>query len=385
MLMLRRSGVLALAAAIFVVAPAPETTAGEWELEINAGGLFTLTPSGGRRANLPRGESFQTVVPGVSSHRVSSWFFGEGSVLLRQRLPYIRTSFGYSFHDIAIVGPLDDLLSSAAVEWPFEAGVGLRLGRRLGRRLTAEVNVEYSPHVPTFSESARSAIERSRSAFETAWGSTLSSLPGAHVTSRTTLGEGSGRQIVATGVLNVHLQTGDPPRWSRRTPRRRFVSYVSLGAGVISTEGEEASATVVGRYQFASPPGEPAASFEETDAVTVRSSRTFRTAFVGVVGLGWKQDLSTRWGIRFDARAYLSRNPERIVMDARPSVANGSPTLAFVTDSRIGAIQFVNSSSGTEEGHQSSLSGPAITGFETFRGTGIRTQIRVTLGVFLRL
>jgi hypothetical protein len=102
------------------------------------------------------------------------------------------------------------------------------------------------------------------------------------------------------------------------------------------------------------------------------------------VGLGCKQDLSTRWGIRFDARAYLSRNPTRTVMDARPSVTTGSPASAIVASSTIGAIQFVNNSSGPYEGHQSSLSGPPIASFETFRGTGILTQINITLGVFLR-
>ena len=118
--------------------------------------------------------------------------------------------------------------------------------------------------------------------------------------------------------------------------------------------------------------------------VTVRSSETFGTFFVGVVGVGWKQDLSTRWGIRFDARAYLSANPSRIVMDAGPSVTTGSPASAYIASSSVGAIQFVNDSSGAYEGQQSSLSGPAIAGLETFSGTGILAQINVTLGVFLR-
>jgi hypothetical protein len=55
-----------------------------------------------------------------------------------------------------------------------------------------------------------------------------------------------------------------------------------------------------------------------------------------------------------------------------------------VTTSSIGAIQFVNDGSGAAEGHESSLSGSVITGLETFRGTGMLTQVNVTLGVFLR-
>jgi hypothetical protein len=154
-----------------------------------------------------------------------------------------------------------------------------------------------------------------------------------------------------------------------------------LGAGIVSTSGEEASATLAGGYRFASPAGESEAPFDETDTVTVRSSGT---SFVGVAGVGWKQDLSARWGLRFDARAYLSGNPARIVLDAGPSVTKGSPASAYVASSSIGAIQFVNDGSGPYEGQQSSLSGPAIAGLETFSGTGILTQVNVTLGVFLR-
>jgi hypothetical protein len=381
---LRDSRALALAAAIAVLVPAGAAAAGDWELEIHGGGLWTFTSSGGQTTSPPPGETFQTVVPGVSSRRVSSWYYGDGGVLLRQTRSSSATSGGYTYQNAVQVGHLDPVLSSAAVGWPVRGIAGLRLGRRLGRRLTAELNVEYGPHAPEFSETARTGIENSRSSFETAWAKLLSSLPGSSATSVATVREGTGHRLVATGVLNVNLVTGDAPKWSRRSPRRRFVSYLTVGAGIVSTEGEEAGATLVGRYRFAAPAGGSAAPFDETDTVTVRSSRSFGTTFVGVVGIGWKQDLSTRWGIRLDARAYLSGNPTRIVLDAGPSVTPGSPASAFVTSSSIGAIQFVNDGSGPYEGHQSSLSGPAVAGFETFRGTGMRTQLDVTLGLFLR-
>ena len=370
---------LALAIAIAVVAPGGTAAAGDWELEIHGGGLFTLPPSSGRVTKPPAGESFQTVAPGVSSLRVTSWYFGDGGTLLQRKQPvtytYIATSGAYQ-----TVLPLDPVLSTAAVRWPFAVGGGLRVGRRLGRRFTAELNVDYSRHAPEFSGKARADIENGRSSFDRAWSATLSSLPGSRVTSQATVLDGSGRQLVATGVINVNLVTGDAPKWSRRSPRRRFVNYLTLGAGIVSTRGEEANATLVGRYRFASPAGAP---FEETDTVTVRSSRTFGTALVGVFGLGWKQDLSTHSGIRFDTRAYVGRNPTRIVMDAQPSVTTGSPAAAFVVNSSIGAIQLVNSRSGYQ-GQESSLSGPALAGFETFKGTGIQAQLNLTLGVFLR-
>jgi hypothetical protein len=378
---LRDSRALALAAAIAVVVPAGAAAAGDWELEIHGGGLWTFTSSGGQTTSPPPGQTFQTVVPGVSSLRVSSWYYGDGGVLLRQTRSSSATSGGYTYQYAVQVGHLDPVLSSAAVGWPVRGVAGVRLGRGLGRRLAAEVNVEYGPHDPEFSETARTGIENSRSAFETAWGRIL---PGSSVTSTATVREGTGHQLVATAVIHVNLVTGDAPTWSRRSPRRRFVSYLTLGAGIVSTDGEEASATLVGRYRFTAPAGQPPAPFEETDTVTVRSSATFGTTFVGVVGVGWKQDLSSRWGLRLDARAYLSGNPTRIVLDAGPSVTTGSPASAFLTNASVGAIQFINNSSGPYAGQQSSLAGPALAGFETFRGTGMRTQLNVTLGVFLR-
>jgi hypothetical protein len=373
---------VALAAAIAVFVPAAAVGAGDWELEVHGGGLWTFTSSGGQATSPPRGETFPTVVPGVSSRRVSSWYYGEGGVLLRQTRSSSATSGSFAYQYSVQVGHLDPVLSSAAVGWPFRGVAGLRLGRRLGRGVTAELNVDYGPRAPEFSETARTSIETSRSAFENAWGHMLSPRPGSSVTSVATVGEGRGHQVVATGVLNITLATGDAPKWSRRSPRRRFVSYLTLGAGIVSTEGEEASATLVGRYRFAA--GEAVPPFDETDTVTVRSSRTFGTAFVGVLGMGWKQDLSNRWGLRLEARAHLSANPTRIALDARPSVATGSPAAAVVTNSSIGAIQFVNDSSGPYEGQPSSLSGAAIAGFETFAGTGMLVQVNVTLGVFLR-
>jgi len=64
---LRESRTLALAAAIAAATPAGAAVAGEWELEIHGGGLWTFTPSGGQAVPLPPGESFETILPGVWS------------------------------------------------------------------------------------------------------------------------------------------------------------------------------------------------------------------------------------------------------------------------------------------------------------------------------
>ena len=382
--MLRQPRSLALAAAILVFAPAGAARGGEWEIEAHLGGFLSLSPSGGQAALPPSAEPFQTVEPGVTSHRVSSWYFGGGGRLLEQTRYTTVTGFdNYSRIDPFVVGTLDGTLNRTSVHRPAGAVVGLRIGRRLGRRFSAEVDIEYSRHHPELSQAVRTAVMESRASFEQSWSEVLSSLPEASASSQATVREGSGRRLVATAVLNVNLLTGDAPKWSRRPARHRFVSYLTLGAGLVSTSGDEPSATLVGRYRFVSP--ESGAPFEETDTVTVRTGGTVRTAFVGVVGLGWKKDISDRWGLRMDARAYLSRNTTDTVLDARPSVTTGNPPSAVVLDAGdFGAIQLVNNSSGPYEGHRSSLAGPAISGLETFQGSGILTQFGVTLGAFLR-
>jgi len=367
--MLREARTLALVVATLIAAPAGAAMAGEWEIEAHLGGLISLSPSGGQATHPPSAEPFQTVEPGVTSSRVSSWYFGGGNRLF-------DPSWYGTIH-------MNTALTEASVHRPFGAVAGVRVGRRLGRRFSAEIDIEYSRHDPELSDTIRNVVRRDRAYFEATWSELLSSLPEASVSSEAAVHEGSGRRLVATAALNVNLLTGDAPKWSRRPARHRFVSYLTLGAGLVSTSGEEPSATLVGSYRFASP--ESGAPFEETDTATIRTAGTVRTAFVGVVGLGWKKDVSDRWGLRMDARAYLSRNTADTVVDARPSVTTGSPPSAVIVDStEIGAIQFINNSSGPYEGHRSSLAGPPISGFETFQGSGILTQFGVTLGAFLR-
>ncbi len=376
------TGALAFAVSTLVVS-AMRAAAGDWEVEIHGGGLFTASPSG-EATSVPAGQTFETVIAGVQSRRVSSWYFGDGGGQIQWGQPIRISGPGYSFQTTQMVGPLDRVLASAAVGQPFAGVGGLRLARRLGPRFSVEIDLEYGGQSRSFGASARDGIETSRAAFERAWNSTLSLLPGSKVGSQALIADGSGHQLVATAVVNVNVTTGDGPKWSRRPPKRRFVSYVTIGAGVMSTGGEEASASLVGRYQFSSPAGGGSAPFNETDTVTIRSAGSIGTRFVGVVGLGWKQDLSSRTGLRFDGRVYVGRNTARIVVDARPSVAAGSPSSTVVlTNTGMGAIQFVNSSTDSA-GPYSSLSGPAITGFETYMGTGVSIQINLTLGVFLR-
>jgi len=89
--MLREPRALALAAAIAVVAPAGAAVAGDWEIEIHGGGLWTLTPSSGQATRPPPGENFQTVVPGVSSrHHGRRGVARRPGVRVRARSGYVE-------------------------------------------------------------------------------------------------------------------------------------------------------------------------------------------------------------------------------------------------------------------------------------------------------
>jgi hypothetical protein len=52
-----------------------------------------------------------------------------------------------------------------------------------------------------------------------------------------------------------------------------------------------------------------------------------------------------------------------------------------VSTSTAPSIQFSNTPS---LGRASSLSGPAIVGLPTFKGTGVQTQVQVTVGYYFR-
>ncbi|HXZ27643.1 MAG TPA: hypothetical protein VEG08_06540, partial [Terriglobales bacterium] len=104
--------------------------------------------------------------------------------------------------------------------------------------------------------------------------------------------------------------------------------------------------------------------------------------FVGYVGVGAKYYVTPHWGFRFDVRDHISANGISNLLSASPSVvlvpagtggcaiAGGAPNiLVFCNDATAG---------------NSSLSGPAISNFHTFSGSGALHQVSVTGGLFFR-
>lgn len=354
-------GLLTLCAQTAAAQPAPANTAGKWEVEVLGGATLANHPTDGRSAGFEPG-GVMTTLTGRPSRRVSSWYFGDGALLLNQ----LSAAFGTR----ARMTPLDEALTTAVVRRRPGGSFGLRVGRALNGRFTAEGSLQY--HVATLqvTPSALAAIETSRTTFVAAWNDLFLNSPflTPNVTSLSAVDQGRAWQILAAGTLNIAL---------RRTAA--VIPYVALGGGVVTNIGSAPGASLTGRYQ---PRFRGVTPIDETDSVTLRFA-VDRHVLVGIIGGGLKYTVSPRWGVRWDARAYLSRNAVHTIVDAHPTVSPPPAGVSFALSFPFNpTVQFAGGNAFT--GFQSSLSGPAIEDFRTFSGTGLQTQIAVTTGVFWR-
>ena len=117
---------------------------------------------------------------------------------------------------------------------------------------------------------------------------------------------------------------------------------------------------------------------DETDVLTVRAQQDRKLALL--VGGGVRRDLSSRAGLRIDARALIGGQGSRLLVDAAPVIAVGTPA-DFLESLTNPAIQF---SSNPSTGRRSSLGDPGLDGFAVFSGTGTQIRILITGGVFFR-
>ena len=194
------------------------------------------------------------------------------------------------------------------------------------------------------------------------------------VTSTAGFEDGHGHQLVTSGALIVNLKTtGD------------IIPYAMFGGGLIAIPGEAPKTTLLRNYQFQLPGGAP---INETDSVTVRGAHD-DLALAGILGGGVKFHLSPRWGIRLGVRLALSKNDANTVLDAVPSVSLGLRPLGRGVLGADPSIQFSNSSDpvtalGVTAIAASTLTGPPITGFRTFSGSGVASDTSFMTGVFWR-
>jgi hypothetical protein len=330
---------------------------GLWEVEFFGGGLLASRPTGGTATMPDPGASF-TTAQGNPSRLVSSWYFSDGALLLNQ-------------DEIALgvpqrITPLDALVGSGFAHRQNGRSLGVRVSRILNPRFTLEGTIEFGPGI-SLSEGNLAQLKSTAATFVSAWNGLLSTGPfqSASVTSTVTpTATEAGRQALTTGAVNIALRE-----------RGLWIPYVTLGAGFALSTGGTPTAQVVGAYRFVFNGTTP---ISETDSVTLHQAAG--NSLVGVLGGGLKYYLSSRWGVRLDARWYLGRNTIDNLLDASPAAAPGSPA-GSVASAINPAIQFSNSPS---TGIQSSLSGPGLAGVRTFDGGGIQNQLSVSAGIIRR-
>jgi hypothetical protein len=313
-----------------------------------------------------------TAMPGPGSlapngsRPVSSWYFGDGASQLTQTT---------SVRQIAPNVSLDPVLQSRFVRRRSSGTIGLRVSRELTRRLTAELTLDYNPGTLALTSESASGLEAARAGFVSAWNGVFSGglFASRTVSSVATISDRTGRQVMTTGTVLVSLM-----------PAARLAPYVTVGAGAISNRGTAPSAALAGDYQFVlSVPGfpNPSSTFRQTDSVTVRSE--VDNGLGWVVGAGVKYAAARRWGVRVDIRDILARNRLRTLVDAAPAPASQQfGTLTMFSFSSINTTPLPLVFSGAP--NTSTLSGPRISGFETFNGTGIEHHVHVTAGLFWR-
>jgi hypothetical protein len=346
------------AAAAQSPAPGPR-----WEIEVHGGAIRATNPTDGTTA-VP---SARSLAPN-GSRPVSSWYFGDGASQLTQAT---------SIRQIAPNVSLDPVLQSRFVRRRSSGTVGLRVSRELTRRFAAELTLDYNPGTLALTNESASGLEAARAGFVTAWNGVFS---GGSFTSRTassvaTISDRTGRQVMTTGTVLVNLM-----------PAARLAPYVTVGAGAISNRGATPRAALAGDHQFAlsTPPGfpNPSPTFRQTDSVTVRSETGSGLGLV--VGAGLKYAAARRWGVRVDVRDILAANRHRTLVDATPAPASLTPfgtlTLFAFNSTNTAPPPLVFSGAP----NTSTLSGPQISGFETFKGTGIEHHVHVTAGLFWR-
>jgi len=300
------------------------------------------------------------------SRPVSSWFFGDGASQLTQAT---------SVRQIAPNVSLDPVLQSRFVRRRSSGTVGLRVSRELTRQFTAELTLDYNPGTLALTSDSASGLEAARAGFVTAWNGVFS---GGFFASRTvssvaTISDRTGRQVTTTGTVLVNLR-----------PAARLAPYVTVGVGALSNRGAAPSAALAGDYQFVLfvPVGpNPSPTFRQTDSVTVRSD--VDTGLGWVVGAGVKYAVARRWGVRVDVRDILAGHRLRTLVDATPAPASqpfGTLTMSSFNATTGATLPLVFSGAPST----STLSGPQISGFETFKGTGIEHHVHATAGLFWR-
>jgi hypothetical protein len=352
--------------------PATAQSAGKskakWEVEGHFGRISSTNSADGT-ASLPEqsGAAF-TTVNGGTSRTVSSWYFGDGSLLLNQ-LQTLEPSLPER------ITPLDPVLAAPLAVRQSGIAFGARLSRAINSRFSGELTLDYGQDRLGIPSEVASQIKATRASFYSTWTSFFaawkSSSPVRHfgVATDSTIDKDKGNQLLLDATANVALRTTG-----------RMIPYLSGGVGVISNSKGRIGMDLKGSYGTGIPE-----FIEENDSVSLRF-KIPDYVVVGVIGGGIKYFVTPGWGLRFDARTHFapSRNENLLYTNSGtgtgggrciPCLLNRGPTIAFGDTPSIQVT-------GVPAPH--SLSGPPLESFQTFRSSGIQQQIVIGIGVIRR-
>lgn len=343
----------------------PPRDSPKWAIDVYGGVLRGKgATKGSGIGEFPIGSTFDSENEERSPSRaIPSWFLGDGALLFNQVNASFLERFGQNYPQIVA---LDGMLRSAAAQRQGGTTFGFRLTRQLVSRLGLEISFDRSKDELRVTDAARDAIEASRASFAAAFGGLLALMPATDKSVSATVAmpaaAAGGSQDAVSLAFTVAL----------RRPGG-VGAYLLFGASSLMNRGNAVTGQLRGRYEFLILDVNP---IDETDVVVIRVTDQER-AVAALLGFGLTVG-SSRHGVKVDVRARVSENAVRTSIDLAPSVAAGSPPIAFPSRT-FPAVQF-----STLPGIATSLSGPAVQGLETFSGNGYDLRGLVTLGYYVR-
>jgi hypothetical protein len=358
--------VIALSGVLLAPAAAQAQNAADnrkWTIELYGGAAKGMgTANGSSDASFPAGAPF-TLVSGQPSRAVSSWFFGDGAVLMNQVLTQFSAASGITFPRIE---SLNDAFASSGGKLGAGALFGLRVGRALSSKLGVEFNVEVSKAKLELSDELEAGLQAASDSFTDVFETLLANAPVTNpvVSSSVTIRPFAGSQTRLSGAAKWTVFDG-----------KRIDAYLTGGGGLIRNGGEPPQAVLNGRYTFRY---FGTFQMEELDRVVVTLNQQ-KTSAMGVLGGGFTYDFSSKAGVRFDLRLLLNSSKGRTTMTAVPGSVAQNPTQVLTTAATISpGLQF-----STQAGVRTTLSGPNVSQ-TIFTGSGLSKQMAFSVGVFKR-
>jgi hypothetical protein len=326
-------------------APVPQRDR-RWEVEAHAGYVSVLDQRSGS-GSLPTTGS---LVQGLLS--ASTFAVGQGAQLFNENQAARGTG--------SPIVPLDPVLLAPAAMRDRIFLFGARFDRRLSRRVGIEIAGEYRRGRLLLRQETLAGFETTRASLESALQGALSRFPVPSAVSTVTafLDDQQANQLVATGSLIVNLR--DPGG---------VIPYLAFGGGVMMNDVTSPRARVVGTYQIGSP-----AQILYSDGVEMSIGGEGDRAYVGVAGGGLKVPLSSRWGVRLDARANVFKNRTVNLVDILPGSllqSTGQPFPILTS----GTVQF---------SAIAPLTGSPAVAAPTFSGSGFQAHVVLSTGLFVR-